>query len=159
MSAEPAADPTITVIKGQVHRSETTKTDRARVIDLDAGTAAALRSWKAAQAAERLVLGAGYQDEGLVFTSHDGTPPNPNTVSRTFDRRVARHGLERIRLHDLRHTWATVALANGVHPKVVQERLGHSSITVTMDIYSHVMPAMHTDAADRVAALILGGGA
>jgi integrase len=60
-------------------------------------------------------------------------------------------------VHGLRHSWATLALQAGVHPKVVQERLGHSNIAITMDVYSHVMPAMETDAADRVAALILGG--
>jgi len=62
-----------------------------------------------------------------------------------------------IRLHDLRHTWATLALQAGVHPKVVQERLGHAHISMTLQTYSHVMPGMQTDAADRVADLISGG--
>jgi integrase len=71
-------------------------------------------------------------------------------------RLVKRWGLPPLSVHGLRHTWATLALQSGVHPKVVQERLGHSSIAVTMDIYSHVLPAVESDAADRVAALILG---
>lgn len=61
-----------------------------------------------------------------------------------------------IRLHDLRHGWATMALAAGVHPKVVQERLGHSSISITLDTYSHVSPALHGEAAETVAALVFG---
>ncbi|MBA3585588.1 MAG: tyrosine-type recombinase/integrase [Gemmatimonadetes bacterium] len=63
-------------------------------------------------------------------------------------------GLPRIRLHDLRHTHATLALSASIHPKVVQERLGHSSVTMTLDLYSHAIPAMQADAADRIAVLI-----
>jgi integrase len=69
---------------------------------------------------------------------------------------VTRHGLPPLSVHGLRHSWATLALKAGVHPKVVQERLGHSTIGITLDVYSHVLPSMETDAADRVAALILG---
>ena len=65
--------------------------------------------------------------------------------------------MRRIRVHDLRHTWATLALDAGVHPKVVQEQLGHSSITITLDTYSHVTGPMQTDAAQKVASLIVGG--
>ena len=89
----------------------------------------------------------------------DGGPYHPDRFSRTFLEQAARHGLPVIRLHDLRHTWATLTLEAGIHPKVVSERLGHSTIGITLDIYSHVNPAMQTDAADRVAALILGSGA
>ena len=78
---------------------------------------------------------------------------------REFDRRVERHALRRIRLHDLRHTWATLALASGVDVKVVSERLGHASTSITWDIYQHVTPAMASDAADRVAGLIFGSDA
>jgi integrase len=75
-------------------------------------------------------------------------------VTQPFERHVRQSDLPRIRLHDLRHTHATLALAAGIHPKVVQERLGHSSISVTLDTYSHAMPAMQADAATRIAALI-----
>jgi len=94
-----------------------------------------------------------------VFCWPDGRPYHPEAFSKSFDRKLRQAAfadLPVIRLHDLRHTWATLALQAGVHPKVVQERLGHSHISITLQTYSHVMPSMQTDAADRVAAL-LGG--
>ncbi|MGN6609146.1 MAG: site-specific integrase [Jatrophihabitans sp.] len=133
------------------------KTDRGRrVVRLDDGTVAKLRAHRAAQAEERLLVGAGYRDHGLVFAMPDGRPIHPDRFSREFTQTVGRSDLPEIRLHDLRHTWATLALQAGVHPKVVQERLGHSNIAITLDIYSHVIPSMESDAADRVAALIAG---
>lgn len=110
-----------------------------------------LRSLRASPAAERLVIGAGYAAHDLVFCLPDGRPHHPERVSSEFDRRVARHGVERIRL---RHTWATLALSAGVDIKIVSERLGHSSTTFTRDVYQHVTPAMQTAAAEGVAALI-----
>jgi integrase len=148
---------TITAIKGSIHRSGTTKTGKTRRVQLDKVTVEALRRWKARQARERLALGGCYADEGLVFCYPDGRPHHPNTFSWIFDDHIKRHGLPRIRLHDLRHTWATLALEQGIHPKVVQERLGHSSVTVTLDIYSHVSPALESDAADRIARLMTDG--
>jgi integrase len=131
------------------------KTARGRrVIALDPATVAALRSLRARQAQDRLIAGSAYNDLGLVFSHEDGSPLHPDTTSHNFTRRAARLGLPPIRLHDLRHTWATLALETGIHPKVVQERLGHSNVSITLDLYSHVSPAMQTDAADRVAALI-----
>lgn len=147
---------TITAIKGRVHRSPTTKTDKPRVIRLDPTTVRVLRAWKARQASEKLALGDDYAGEDLVFSLADGRPHNPNTLSWMFDQRVKRHRAPRIRLHDLRHTWATLALADGIHPRIVQERLGHSSVSVTLDIYSHVTPGLESDAADRIARLIFG---
>jgi integrase len=133
------------------------KTARGRRgISLDPETVAALRAVRAEQVQERLLMGAGYQDHDLVFAWPDGRPLHPERFSRSFVRQLERHGLPALSVHGLRHTWATLALQAGVHPKVVQERLGHSSIAITMDIYSHVLPSMETDAADRVAALILG---
>ncbi|MGZ4620148.1 MAG: site-specific integrase, partial [Frankiaceae bacterium] len=85
-----------------------------------------------------------------------GGPRHPDRTAAAFRETVARLGLPAIRLHDLRHTWATLALEAGVHPKVVQERLGHANVSITLDLYSHVAPAMATDAASKVAALILG---
>lgn len=73
-----------------------------------------------------------------------------------FDLHVSRSGLPRIRLHDLRRTWATLALKAGVHPKVVSERLGHASVAFTLEVYSHVVPGMQAEAAERVAGLIFG---
>lgn len=145
---------TITEIDGQIHRSNTTKTGRGRSIRLQPDLVNSMRSWRATQAAERLLLGPDYADEDLVFCHRDGRPYIPDMFSREFDRRVKRHKLPRIRLHDLRHTYATLALQVGVPAKVVSERLGHSSVTVTLDLYSHVMPAVEGEHADAVAKLI-----
>jgi integrase len=147
---------TITAIDHQLHTAGGTKTDTGRNIGLDVRTVTALRTWKARQAEERLLLGAGYQDHDLGFCHPDGRPYHPERFSREFDRMVTRQGAPRIRLHDLRHTWATLALQAGVPLKVVSERLGHATTSVTADVYSHVTPGMQTDAAERVADLIFG---
>jgi integrase len=116
-----------------------------------------LRGLRVEQAAERLAVGPGYAEHGLVFAMPDGRPLHPDRFARTFVRQAGTLGLPAIRLHDLRHTWATLAFEAGVPMKVVSEILGHASIAVTANIYSHVSPTMQSDAADRVAALILGG--
>jgi integrase len=129
-----------------------TKTAKGRRgIALDDGSVAALRSWKAQQARERLQMGAGWTDTGLVFTMPDGTLVHPESFSKVFDRRVAAWKYPHLTIHGLRHTWATVALTKGVHPRVVQERLGHSTIAITLQTYSHVAPSLHDDAARSVA--------
>ena len=90
------------------------------------GTVAALREHRKRQAAERLLMGPGWTDNDLVFCHVDGTLLHPERFTRGFSEAVRRHGLPAIRLHDLRHGWATLALQAGIHPKVVQERLGHA---------------------------------
>jgi integrase len=127
-----------------------------RTVVLDSGTVAALREHRQRQLAERLLIGEGFTDHGLVFCRPDGGPLHPERFSRTFTQQAARAGLQPIRLHDLRHTWATLALSAGVHPKVVQERLGHAAIGITLDVYSHVTEGLHGDAAAIVADLITG---
>lgn len=122
---------------------------------LDTATQRALVGWRARLDREHASFGLSATDQ-LVFTNEDGTPLHPDRLARFFVSRVRKMGLPVIRLHDLRHTWATLALESGVHPKVVSERLGHSTITITLSIYSHVLPAMDTDAAERVAGLVLG---
>jgi integrase len=124
-----------------------------RTVTLDSGTVTALREHRRRQAAERLLMGAGWTDNDLVFCHPDGTMLHPERFSRGFLETVARIGLPRIRLHDLRHGWATLALQAGIHPKVVQERLGHANIAITLDTYSHVIAGLHEDAAEQVAAL------
>jgi integrase len=136
-----------------------TKTGKPRVVELDGSTVSALRSWKARLAEERLAIGAGYVDLDLVFARPDGRPYHPEAFSKTFDRRLRQakfEDLPRIRVHDLRHTWATLALVAGVDVKVVSERLGHSSPMITWQTYQHVVKGMQSDAAERVAALIFG---
>lgn len=104
-----------------------------------------------------MALGPARVDNGLVFCREDGEPIHPDRFSKVFGAHVKALGLPRIRLHDLRHTHATLALRANVHAKVVQERLGHASIALTLDTYSHAIPAMQDDAAAKVAALVLGG--
>ena len=89
-----------------------------------------------------------------MFAHVDGTPLNPATVSRAFDGLVKSAGLPKITLHGLRHTFATLALLDGIPSKVVAEVLGHSSTRVTEDTYQHVTPEMKADATTRVAALV-----
>jgi len=128
-----------------------------RTIAIDPSAAAALRAHRARQLAERMALGAGYLDEDLVVAEPDGSPMHPKRLSYYFERESKRAGLPRIRLHDLRHTHATLALKAGVHPRIVQERLGHANVSITLDTYSHVDLDMQAAAAARVAAMITGG--
>ena len=135
--------------------ASTPKTDAGRrSIALDTETVAALRAHADRQAEEMAALGAAYGDDDLVFCREDGEPLWPRTFSRAFARHVKAAALPAIPLKNLRHTHATLALEAGVHPKVVQERLGHATIGITLDTYSHAIPAMHEDAAAQVAALI-----
>ena len=148
------ASVTQTLIEGKgAPRLSTPKGGRGRSVALDAETVAALREHRRAQLAERMLIGPGWADNDLVFCREDGSPIWPRTFSRAFARHAKAAGLPTIRLHDLRHSWATLALGAGVHPKLVQERLGHATISITLDVYSHALPAMHEDAAAKVAAL------
>jgi integrase len=92
-----------------------------------------------------------------VFCREDGSPIWPRSFSRAFEHHAKEAELPTIRLHDLHHTHATLALQAGVHPKVVSERLGHSGVGITLDIYSHAIPAMQEDAAAKIAALLEAG--
>ena len=125
-----------------------------RTIALDPSCIAALRKHRSAQNAERLRLGAIWQDQGLIFPNDRGDPLQPNTLILRFKRLVAAAGVRPIRFHDMRHTCATLALIQGVHPKVVQERLGHANIAMTLDRYSHVTPDLQRDAAAAIAAAV-----
>jgi len=133
------------------------KTNRSRrSVALDRRTVTVLRSWRKQQLEERMLLGEAYEESGLVFTREDGHFVHPDRFSQLFDKLAASSGLPRIRLHDLRHTHASLAFAAGVHPKVVSERLGHSTVAFTLDVYSHAVPAMQEDAAERVAKHVFG---
>ncbi len=133
------------------------KSGRGRHISLATQTVNALRAWRATQVAEKLAIGAVWADPlGLVFTREDGSPIHPDRVTDAFRRSQKTTELPKITLHQLRHTWATLALQAGVQPKIVSENLGHSSIRITMDIYSHVLPTMTSDAVARVADAIYG---
>jgi len=122
------------------------KSGKGRRVDLDAETVALLRSWKAQQAQDQLALGGAWPTHGLVFTREDGALFHPDTASTIFDRLVKVSGLPRITFHGLRHTHATILLANGVPVKVVSERLGHATVQITLDTYAHVMPGLQGQA-------------
>ena len=128
----------------------------ARTIQLDRRVVEMLRKHHTDQHAEQLAAGVGWHDHGLVFPSRDGTWWNPPAVSLAFRRAVKAAGVPLIRLHDLRHTHATLLLVAGVNPKVVSERLGHSSVAFTLDTYAHVMPGMQAEAAGLFMDLVLG---
>jgi len=120
-----------------------------RSIALSPSLAIMLREHKVQQAVILERLGIHLQESDFVFSNPDGTPIRPDNITWTF-RRIARSvGLPKMRFHDLRHTHATLMLQQGINPKVISERLGHSSIAITLDIYSHVMPGMQESAAKR----------
>jgi integrase len=128
-----------------------------RSVLLPAQTVAALRAHRKAQAAERLAAGPDYRDHGLVFAEPDGSPIHPDRFRKRFEHRVERSGLPPLRFHDLRHTYATLALQAGIHAKVVSEILGHANIGITLDTYSHAIPSLQESAAETIAALVFGG--
>ena len=102
------------------------------------------------------MAGSRWQDTGAVFTSTVGTFIDPRNLNRQFTKVLAQAGLPKSRFHDLRHTCATLLLVQGVHPRVVMEILGHGRISETMDRYSHVIPALQEDAADKLNKLLSG---
>ncbi len=124
-----------------------------RVIPVDAAVVEALRAHRLRQLEERLCAGPGWFDSGYVFVDEVGQPYHPERLRVLFERACRAVGVPVIRLHDLRHTMATAALQAGIHPKVVQERLGHSSIAITLDTYSHVAPTLQREAADKLGQL------
>lgn len=130
-----------------------TKTEKSRrTLALDDGTVAVLRAYRRVVAAERLRHGDAYDaTHDLVFVDATGRPVSPDWATRTFRRLVQDAGLPAIRLHDLRHGWATRALERGVPARVVAEQLGHSTVVVSLDVYSHVTSTTLRDAVDRVA--------
>ena len=121
-----------------------TKTKRGRRrVNLTPRTVTALKAHRKRQLEERVRLAGLYEDHGLIFASENGTPLNPeNLVKRSFKPLLKRAGLPEIRFHDLRHTCATLLLSRSVHPKMVQELLGHATIAMTLDTYSHYLPSM-----------------
>jgi integrase len=126
-----------------------------RTIRLPATALQALRAHRARQAEQRLAVGPAWDDHDLVFCNALGRPIEPtNLLHRSFKRLLDRSKLSRIRFHDLRHTYATLALRSGVLVKVVSETLGHASIALTLDTYSHVLPDMQDDAATRMERLL-----
>ena len=125
-----------------------------RSIALDPGTIEALKTQALRQLDDQAEKAEAWSDSGYVFTKETGEPLHPQVVSRAFAQAIAAAKLPVVRLHDLRHTHATLALRAGIHPKVVSERLGHATIAITLDTYSHAIPAMQEEAAALIAGLV-----
>jgi integrase len=116
-----------------------------------------LKKHRVQQAKEKLLAGSLYEDLNLIVCTNVGTPLNPRNLLRNFYGQTDKAGLERIRFHDLRHTHATLLLKQGVHPKIVAERLGHADTRITMDRYSHLLPNMQRDTAQQFGRMLFGG--
>ncbi|CAN5193034.1 site-specific integrase [soil metagenome] len=138
--------------KGHVFTEPKTSKSR-RTVHLSQRAVTALREHKVRQLEERLMLGSEWKMPELVFTNYTGRPIDPGDMSNRLKAALKVAGLPAIRFHDLRHTAATLLFQAGTHPKLVQELLGHSSIALTMDTYSHVIPAMHGEVAATMDAL------
>jgi len=147
---------TFVSVEWHVEASEPKTAKGRRSIALEAVTVAELRAHRKRQLEERLEWGGAYSDEDLVFAREDGSPINPETLTLGFIRLAKAAGLPRIRLHDLRHSYATAALGAGVPVKVVSDRLGHANVGITSDLYMHVPDEMDRAAAERIADVILG---
>jgi len=136
--------------KGRVAFGEPKSKRSRRTLPLPIVAAEALKAHRTRQLQERLLAGSRWHDSGLVFTSTIGTSADDRNVRRAWKELLASADLPYVRIHDLRHTAATLLLTQGVHPRVVMETLGHSQIGVTLDTYSHVLPALQRDAADEM---------
>lgn len=135
-------------VAGRLWLDEPKTAKARRTVELPVFALAAVRDHRARMLAERDL------QEFVFCDTHGGPVRKSNLVRRSFLPLLKRAGLPRIRFHDLRHTAATLLLLEGVHPKVVQERLGHSQISITLDTYSHVLPSMGRDAANKLDALL-----
>ena len=133
-------------IGSQLRFQEPKTASSRRHVALTPASVVALTEHQVVQAEKRSLLGPAWRDNDLVFTVGDGGPIAPRNLTRRFAQLVHKAGLPRIRLHDLRHTHATALLKDGVHAKVVSDRLGHASIAITLDTYSHVLPDMQRHA-------------
>ncbi len=132
------------------------KTDKSRrLISLTPSNAFILSEHKEKQAKLRETLDMVLLDSDLIFSHFDGKPLLPNTVSHVWEKLAKRTGLKGIHMHSARHTHASLLLKQGIHPKIVQERLGHSSIQITLDTYSHVAPGLQQAAANRFDDIVL----
>lgn len=138
-------------VRGKIWLAEPKTAVARRKIDLPQVTAQALRDHR-----QRALAAGTYRNPmGLVFTDTEGHPVRrSNLRRRSFEALLRRAGLPRIRLHDLRHTAATLHLSEGTHPRVVQEMLGHSNVGITLTTYSHALPSLQREAAARMDALL-----
>lgn len=140
---------------GVIFREPKTQKSR-RSVSLPPSIMELLREIKVNQSKNKLVLGQAYQNYDLVFEQGDGKPLEPTEAGRAFRNVLKKAGYSSIRFHDLRHTHATLLLKEGVHPKIVSERLGHATIAITLDTYSHVLPHLQEEAANKLDEKLFG---
>jgi len=136
--------------KGVCQFKEPKSEHSRRRLDLPPSLALFLRDYRTERQAERLLLGKPLSEDDLVFDNIDGRPMDPGTLTHNFARIARRAGLAGTRFHDLRHTFASLMLLADIHPKIVSEALGHSSVAFTLDTYSHVVPSIQKAAAKRL---------
>jgi integrase len=122
------------------------KAGQVRTVALSPSVVAELRAHRARQAESLLRLGIRLNDDSFVVAQADGNPYDPDSISKEWRLRIIKSGIRRVRFHDLRHTHATHMLASSVHPKVASERLGHSRVGITLDLYSHVVEGLQENA-------------
>jgi integrase len=125
-----------------------------RTLSLDPGTVVLLKHWRARQAEQALGMGAAFRDQGFIFTNLTGGALDPDHLSQAFKRHARAGGYPNIRLHDLRHFHAFGLIANNVHPKIVQDRLGHASAAFTMQVYGHGSEELQREAVERFATML-----
>ena len=150
---------TIAVIEGAEQtrgggRYKEPKSGRSRTVALSSFVLNELKAHRLRQAQELLRLGVRVSDETFVYAREDGLPLQPHTLAHDWDRKIDKTKLPQLWFHDLRHVHATHLLLSGVHPKVASERLGHSKISITLDLYSHVLPNLQEDAVLKVDAAL-----
>ncbi len=141
-------------VRATLKTTEPKSTRSRRTIRMPAVVVAALKAHRTRQLEDRLAAGGTWSDSGLVFTSPIGTALEPRNVTREFHALLASADLPMVRFHDLRHTAATLLLAQGVDPRTIMETLGHSQISLTLNTYSHVLPALQADAAAKLDAIL-----
>ena len=120
-----------------------------RLVSLSPSTVIVLREHKEAEAKQRGSLSLPFTDDDYVFAHYDGSPLLPDSVTQAWRKLARRIGLKGIRLHDCRHTHASLLLKQNVHPAIVAQRLGHASVQITLDVYSHILPGLQRAAANR----------
>ncbi len=141
-------------LDGEFRLVEPKTSKSRRTVDLPGFAIDTLRHHRVRQIEERLAAGADWEEWGLVFTTQRGTPLDAKNVTHRFQEFLSRNDLPRMRFHDLRHACASLLLAQGEQARVVMEILGHSQISMTMNTYSHVIPALRREAADRMDGLL-----
>jgi integrase len=144
------------VVDGKAEDSDGKTESSRRTISLDPLTVAYLRQHLMMLDKERQAFGSAYHDAGKLLCHGDGQPIHPDTITRRFNRLVDQAGVPRIRLHDVRHTYATVSLDNGIDPKIVSDRIGHANMAYTLQIYTHRSTGRDRDASKKVADVIFG---